>query len=106
MLNLPGYQSTAAIVAEIEDTSTWEEGKGRNGRSMKNAYAVEPHIMVQFANCDRSISFDFDITTPEERSNSFHKIDTMIDALMSFREGLTIEAQRYKKRQAALKESE
>lgn len=86
MLNRPGFQTTAAIVAEIENT---EAGLPRWG---------EPEYTLQLSDCDRSISFTLDMDTPEGRRNNLHKVDTMIRALTEFRKGLDIEQKRYARR--------
>lgn len=98
LLNLPGHESTAAIVAEIENTSTWKAGKGHNGKDLKHTWEAEPSMMLQFANCDRSISFSTSIADKDEYSNTLHKIDTMIDLLVEFRSGIIVEYERYNER--------
>lgn len=95
LLNKPGYSSTAAIVAEIEDTSAREVGKDAEGNEIKNAWQAEPEVTLQVANCDRSISFEFDWRTADGRENSLHKVDVLIDALTQFRAGLVVEQGRY-----------
>ena len=47
---------------------------------------------------DRRIELDFDISSSEQRLNSFHKIDTLIRSLQSFRDGLAAEAALYRRR--------
>ena len=101
MLNLPGYQTTAAIVAEVEDTSTWADGKGRKGLAVQTKYDCEPYVKFQVANCDRSIEFVFPLE-PHEVENSLYKIDTFIEALKDFRVGFEIEHKRYMERVDAL----
>lgn len=95
MLNRPGYQTTAAIVAEIEDTSAWKPGKDRNGRDLSSSYGTEPLYTLQLSNCDRSISFMLEFGSPERHANNLHKLDTMISALEKFRTGLAQEHEAY-----------
>lgn len=87
LLNGPGFQTTAAIVAEIEDTSTWVV-------DVKDRYLPEPRIVLQFANCDRSISFIVDVDDTNY-ANDLAKVQTMISALKAFERGLKIERERY-----------
>ncbi len=93
LLNLPGHESTAAIVAEVEDSATWKRGTG---------YDIEPKIVLQIANCDRSIAFTCDMENAREQANALHKVDTLIDTLTAFREALVLEHARYNKRAAKL----
>jgi hypothetical protein len=97
MLNQEGYHSTAAIVAEVEDTSEWQPGENRGGSSL-NRWDIEPRCVLQIANCDRSIAFEIEWQTEEERRHSLDKVDTMIESLTAFRRGLKIEQRRYAKR--------
>ena len=92
MLNLPGHHSTAAIVAEIENTVvTGEE---------------YPDACFQISDCNRSISLDFEslhryYDDPREdvMANDIHKIDVMLDALKAFRKGLLVEHERIRARE-------
>lgn len=94
MLNLPGFQTTGAVVAEVENTSTWKSGKDRDGRDLTK-WACDPHVTLQFADCDRATSFDFTFGNEFEHENNLHKVDTMITALTKFRSGLALEQERY-----------
>lgn len=102
LLNLEGQESTAAMVAEVEDTSSWKKGKGYDGSELKHRWEATPSILLQFANCDRSIAFTGSIDTPENIENTFYKVDTMIELLQKFRAGIAIEAARYADRVAGL----
>lgn len=93
LLNSDGFQSTAAIVAEIEDTSAWSDGKDRDGDDL-SAWGYTPRYTLQLSDCDRSISFDLDMDSPEGRKNDLHKIDTIIRTLRAFRTGLAAEQRR------------
>lgn len=88
LLNLPGHQATAAIVAEIEDTA---------GRPVEE-YVRRPRFCFQIANCDRSIAFDLDFDSEDERANNLYKLDTMIKALTEFRVGVAVENERFAER--------
>ncbi len=63
-------------------------------------------LVLEISDCYRRIELDFDISTAEDRLNSFHKIDTLISSLQSFREGLAVEAALYRRRARELAESE
>lgn len=104
LLNLPGLHSTAAIVAEVEDTSTWRAGRDRDGDPINTSYQCTPKSMLQIANCDRSILFQVDVDDSGEMPNNLHKLDTLIDALVQLRAGLVVEQERYEARKAALAE--
>jgi hypothetical protein len=101
MLNLPGHHSTGAIVAEIEDTSRWKAGKNAEDEKLER-WNARPHMVLQIADCTRSVSFDFDIADADARANDLYKVNTMIDALVGFRDGLIAEQERYVERIASL----
>lgn len=98
LLNLPGHHSTAAIVAEIGNTSKWRIGTSKDEWGDPLTKWSTPSCTLQIANCDRSIAFEMDglshTSTDEHRANDLYKIDTMIDILQKFRAGLVIEHQR------------
>lgn len=97
LLNKPGFQSTGALVAEIENTSKWKPGCNRVGKKA-TTYSGVPTSVLQFADCSRSINFDIDIQSAEEYENTLHKVDTMIDLLSKFRRGIVIERRRLETR--------
>lgn len=101
LLNLPGHHTTAAIVAEIENTSRWPEGKSREGRDL-DRYNAQPEITCRITDCDNAVNIEFDVDTPNSVENSLHKIDTMIAALRAMRRGIVAEAPRAQKRVAAI----
>lgn len=98
LLNGPGFSSTAAIVAEVEDTAGWKEGCDRDGEPVSHRAFAEPAATLVISNCNRSIDFETDWHTPEGRDNTLRKIDTMIETLAEFREGVVIEQARYVER--------
>lgn len=93
LLNLPGHHSTAAIIAEIENTVDWPEGKSRNGNEL-TSYTAEPNITLIVTDCSEKVNIEIDIGTPARLENSIHKLDTMIDALKSMRKGVIREHDR------------
>lgn len=87
LLNLSGHHSTAAIVAEVPDTSVgnWDN-------------AAHPDAVCKITDCDGSISLDMDYATANQLENSVHKIDVMIETLIDFRRGLIHEHHRLQSR--------
>jgi len=102
LLNLPGHESTAAIVAEVEDTSKWKKGCDRKGKPLedKKAWWIEPEGRLVISYCSRSIELTISWETEEERENAVYKVDTLIKALQAFRDGLIVEQERYVVRKA------
>ncbi len=102
MLNKPGFCSTAAIVAEVEDTSAWDEGCGRRGKpATKHDF---PDATFQITDCSRAIYMEVHFSGDDEQENNLYKIDTMIDALQQFRDGMVIEYERHVQRQKSIKD--
>lgn len=102
LLNLPGYESTAAIVAEIEDTGHWEPGLNGDGREIDRAERAMGVYCLQFANCDRSITFDIGFGLQDGNyDNTMNKLGLMIDCLQEFRKGVKVEHRRFVKRMKA-----
>lgn len=110
LLNLSPHHSTGAIVAEVEDTRDWEIGElrgrlvgtdidGVNVEKVSDVcWELEPDYCLQVSDCDRSLRFEINWQTPQERANSLHKIDTMIATLSEFREALADEQRLYAER--------
>jgi hypothetical protein len=94
-LNLPGFHAGAYVRAYVEDTSEKEVGTSERGRRDRIPY---PTIVLEISDCCRRIELDFDISSAEDRLNSFHKFDTLIRSLQAFREGLAAEAALYRRR--------
>jgi hypothetical protein len=90
-LNLPGHHTNAAITVIVEDTAD----KKLEFDKYVNKYDLEPKVQFSISNCDRSLDWEIDWGTSEERENSLHKLDVMIDALQKFRDGVALEQQRY-----------
>jgi hypothetical protein len=81
-LNLPGFYGDAAVRAYVADTSS-----RRNRRT-----PPAPELELWISDCYNKINLEFDVSTHELRVNSLHKIDTLLDSLRSFRDGLVAEA--------------
>ena len=101
LLNLPGFHSGAYVYGYVEDTSqrdltrkTWCEDDC--DCCPQN---FEPRMTLEIADCERCVSLAFDIDTIDGRSNSLHKLDTLLAALQVFRVALTEEFEPYDERQ-------
>lgn len=101
LLNRAGHESTAAIVAEIEDTRKWGLGKDKHGRPLTN-YASEPDYTFQISDCSRVISLDLRFDEPSYRRNNLHKIDTLIRTLEKFRDAVEDEQMEYEERERTI----
>lgn len=77
-LNLPGKNSTAAIVAHIIQNEM-------NAEEDSQRVDVELHI----SDCIRTIDFDFEVNSDYNRENALYKLDTLIKVLTEFRTELT-----------------
>lgn len=90
MLNPPGLESTASIVAEIEDTRGWKEGCIRTGEKLtkENQWDIYPNYILKISDCDRAIALSLHWESARERKFSLKKIDLMIEALYDMREAL------------------
>ena len=97
MLNLPGFESTGAIVAEISDTSDWEPDK-----EFDSEWELYPETTLQFSDCSRTVSMNISVDGDENIVNTLHKLDTMIEALQELRTGIRIESIRFAERKAKL----
>ena len=95
-LNLPGHHAGAFVHVFIEDTSerALEAHRYRDG----GLWNPSPRLILEIADCSHRIELEFDVSEASERQNSFHKIDTLIESLTKFREGLVAEARLYKDR--------
>lgn len=82
-LNRKGYHAGAYIIAEVEDSSRFKGDEAGWGYI---------HTDLTLADCGRSVSFEFPLSTAGHRRNSLRKLDIMIDTLSRFREALEAEA--------------
>jgi hypothetical protein len=78
-LNLAGHNGQANIVANIVK-DRWGDVSDKLNRSVD--------IKLDFADCSRVISMDFDIDDEYARENSIHKVDVLLDVLKDFRKVL------------------
>lgn len=96
-LNLPGFHTGAYVLAYVEDTS--KRGLESYGEERYNPH---PRLLLQIADCENHISLEFDISSPHQRQNSFHKVQELIDALEAFKAGMAEECRLYRCRQREL----
>ena len=89
-LNLPGFHAGAYVRAYVEDTSGQEVMAPTPERTYHQF--PYPRIVLEISDCYRRIELEFDVSSADERMNSFHKLDTLISALHGFRRGLEAES--------------
>jgi hypothetical protein len=103
-LNLPGFYSSAFIVAYVEDTA----GRGPetcdycDSDCDEGPCNFEPRMILQIADCSRRVDLEFDVDSEAGRANSLHKLDTLISALRVFRAGIVAESDEYEQREREL----
>jgi hypothetical protein len=89
-LNRPGLYGDAFVRVFVEDT-TFRKWRRR---------PPEPRIRLRITDCANEIYLEFSLETAEQRENSLHKIDTLLDALTRFRTALDAEAELYARRES------
>ena len=89
-LNLPGFHGGAYVVAYVEDTSE----RGAPARC-----TPEPRVILEIADCCNRVNLEFEIRSALHRKNAFHKLDTLIAALVALRAGLAEECELYRERE-------
>lgn len=82
-LNKPGFHAGAYVLAEVEDST--KHKKGKHGWPYV-------HVDLTLADCSRVVSFDFNLSSAQDRANSLHKIDVLVDSLTQFRDALQAES--------------
>lgn len=102
LLNDPGFHSTAALVAEIEDTSYWPEGKNGDGYDLNSSWRLQPVTTFQITDCDKKVSFDIDWESPALMRNSLKKVRRMLKVLTAFEAALVDEQKLYNERKKDL----
>lgn len=99
LLNLPGVQSTAAIVAEVEDTRRWQTGRFREGTPLNwddnSEWSLVPDTVLKVSDCDRSVTFSIEWQSARHRRAALTKVDRLIEALVAFRAALAEEQRLY-----------
>lgn len=59
-----------------------------------------PEIELRLADCYEEISFEFNLSTPEERANSLYKIRKLAEVIGMVREAIEIECESSEAREA------
>jgi len=81
-LNRPGFYGDAFVRVFVEHTGT-----------RRGCRQHDPQLVLQVADCVHTINLEFSLETAELRDNSLFKVDTLLDALHRFRDGLAAEAE-------------
>ena len=104
LLNLPGFHGGAYVYVYVEDTSerTLQRDPFCEDDCTCCPHNFEPRMTLEIADCDRTISLQFDVDTAGARVNSFHKLDTLLAALQVFRAALAEEFEPYDAREREL----
>jgi hypothetical protein len=91
LLNYPEFDGGAFVRVFVEDTSA------RRPRRR----IPEPRLRLRIGDCDNEIYLEFGVDSHDRRENSLHKIDTLLDALHRFRDGVQAEADLREERERA-----
>jgi hypothetical protein len=86
-LNHPQFDGGAEVRVFVEDTSRMPHRE------------VAPRIRFRISDCAHQVNLEFGVESPELRANALFKIDTLLDALSKFRDGLIAEAALFEQRQ-------
>ena len=100
-LNYPGFHGGAYVLAYVEDTT------GRDCEKQPWAdrrVPPTPRTILEIADCNDRINFEFDVTSALQRENSLHKVDTLLATLRQFREALHAEGLLHDERERELAE--
>jgi hypothetical protein len=91
-INMPGTDDSGFIHAEI----SWRHNYGFDPENPpdkldeddSNGAPGEVEYILKFGDCVRSIDFSIEGDKSQDRKNSIHKVDKMIEVLQGFRKGL------------------
>ena len=86
-VNYPGYYSAGYILAYVEDTTDRSIGEDFSYDD------ITPRILLEVGDCANVAKFELDMNSENERANTLHKIDTMIDVLTEMREAVAAEVE-------------
>jgi hypothetical protein len=81
-LNRPGFYGDAFVRVYVEHTGVRRLRRYR-----------DPQLVLEIADCVHTINLEFSLETAALRENSLFKIDTLLDALHHFRDGLAAEVE-------------
>ena len=91
VLNRPAFDGGAHVRVFVEDTS-------RRKRRFRRTPPA-PRLKLRIADCVNAVHLEFSVESAELRENSLFKIDTVLGALVRFRDGLAAEAELYARRE-------
>ena len=92
LLNHPAFDGGAHVRVFVEDTTN---------RRVRRRRIPSPRLKLRIADCTNTVHLEFSVDTPEARSNSLFKIETLLAALRQFHAGLAAEAELREKREYA-----
>jgi len=92
LLNHPAFDGDAHVRVFVEDTTN---------RRVRRRRIPSPRLKLRIADCTNAVHLEFSVDTPEARSNSLFKIETLLAALREFRTGLVAEAELREEREYA-----
>lgn len=77
---LPAY-----VIGVIEDTRDIPDGDDQRWKWAK--------AVLDFGDCNRRVSFDLDMSDPEERANTLHKINLIAEVVNAVRDAIAKEVE-------------
>jgi hypothetical protein len=92
LLNHPAFDGGAHVRVFVEDTTN---------RPVRRRRIPSPRLKLRIADCTNTVHLEFSVDTPEVRSNSLFKIETLLAALREFRTGLVAEVELREEREYA-----
>jgi hypothetical protein len=78
-LNFPEFDGGAHVRVFVEDTSS---------HRIRRGHLPSPRLRLRITDCANQIHLEFSVDSHEQRENSLHKIETLLQALEHFRAGL------------------
>jgi hypothetical protein len=92
LLNHPAFDGGAHVRVFVEDTTH---------RRLRRRRPPSPRLKLRIADCTNAVNLEFSVDTPEARSNSLFKIETLLAALRQFRVALEAEVELREERECA-----
>ena len=89
-LNYPEFDGGAEVRVFVEDTS-----------AKASRQPPSPRLTLRVSDCVNQIDLEFAVESAALRDNSQFKLDTLIEALMRFRDAYAVEAELYAEREHA-----
>lgn len=85
-LNLPNFYSGANVIARVEDTS----GYPNDSENREWTYG---DYKLEIYDCYKRIHVYVNLSSPEERENSVHKLDLLLGTIQEFRDAIAAEVE-------------